>query len=127
MLNHSNRNPKVESISESFQKSKDIIEPKEHILAVVIMRYLFDEFLNRPLSSLLKEEEEDLLTNIYNNMETMEPPKGNLPIPDVLILILTTHLFLYLPTMRTCSRAIPKVHHSTLGASSRRLDASFEL
>ena len=59
-------------------KAQDLTDVKEHVLAAILMRYLFDEILNRPLSILLKEEEEGLLNGIYENMATMEPPKGKL-------------------------------------------------
>lgn len=74
-----NGNSGVDSILMRFQgKTQDVIDVKEHVLAAILMRYLFDEILNRPLSILLKEEEEGFLNSIYENMATMEPPKGNL-------------------------------------------------
>lgn len=81
MLNRSmDRNPGVESILKRFQlKDRDLVELKEHVLAAILMRYLFDGILNHHLSILLKEEEEALLTDIYESMKTMDPPKGNLP------------------------------------------------
>jgi hypothetical protein len=80
MLNRSiNGNSGVERILKRFQgKSQDLIDVKEHVLAAILMRYLFDGILNRPLSILLMEEEEGLLNGIYENMATMDPPKGNL-------------------------------------------------
>ncbi|KAG4432938.1 hypothetical protein IFR05_011584 [Cadophora sp. M221] len=80
MLNRSIEGaPGVESILKRFQlKAQDLIELKEHILAAIVMRYLFDAILNRPFSNLLNEEEEGLLTAIYESMTTMDPPKGNL-------------------------------------------------
>jgi hypothetical protein len=81
MLNRSmDGNPGVETILKRFQlKSQDLMELKEHVLAAVLMRYVFDRILNRPLSILLKEEEEALLIDIYESMMTMDPPKGNIP------------------------------------------------
>lgn len=81
MLNRSmDGNPGVETILKRFQlKAWDLIELKEHVLAAIVMRYLCNGILNRPLSILLKEEEEGLLTDIYESMTTMDPPKGNPP------------------------------------------------
>jgi thiamine phosphate synthase YjbQ (UPF0047 family) len=81
MLNRSmDGNPGVETILKKFQlKAQDLIDLKEHILAAIVMRNVFDGILNRPLSILLKEDEEGLLTSIYESMATMNPPKGNLP------------------------------------------------
>lgn len=74
-----NGNSGVGSILKRFQgEVQDLTDVKEHVLAAVLMRYLFDEILNRPLSILLKEEEEVLLNGIYENMATMEPPKGKM-------------------------------------------------
>ena len=80
MLNHSiHGNSGMGSILKRFQwKAQDLTDVKEHVLAAILMRYLFDEILNRPLSILLKEEEEGLLNGIYENMATMEPPKGKI-------------------------------------------------
>lgn len=80
MLDRSiNGNSGVETILKRFQrKAQDIINVKEHVLAAILMRYLFDGILSRPLSILLMEEEEGLLNGIYENMATMNPPKGNL-------------------------------------------------
>jgi hypothetical protein len=76
-------NPGVETILKRFQlKAQDLIELKEHVLAAIVMRHLFDGILNRLLSTLLREEEEGLLTDIYESMATMDPPKGNLPHPS---------------------------------------------
>jgi hypothetical protein len=81
MLNRSlNRNSGVKSILKRFQgKARDLVDVKEHVLAAILMRYLFDEILNRPLSILLTEEEEGLFNSIYENMATTDPPKGKLP------------------------------------------------
>ncbi|KFY86900.1 hypothetical protein V500_07320 [Pseudogymnoascus sp. VKM F-4518 (FW-2643)] len=80
MLNCSiNGNSGMGSILKRFQwKAQDLTDVKEHVLAAILMRYLFDEILNRPLSILLKEEEEGLLNGIYENMATMEHPKGKI-------------------------------------------------
>jgi hypothetical protein len=80
MLNRSiDGGPGVESILKRFQlKVQELIELKEHILAAIVMRYLFDAILNRPFSNLLKEAEEGFLTAIYESMATMDPRKGNL-------------------------------------------------
>jgi hypothetical protein len=68
----------IERILRRFQwKAQYIIELKEHVLAAIIMRYLVDAVLNRPLSILLDERQEGLLTSIYDSMATMDPPKGN--------------------------------------------------
>ena len=84
MLNGSiDGSPGVEIILKRFQlKAQDLIELKEHILAAIVMRYLFDAILNHPLSILLKEEEEGLLSAIYESIAIMDPPKGNLPHPS---------------------------------------------
>lgn len=75
--------PGVETILKRFQlKAQDLIELKEHILAAIVMRCLFDGILNYSLSILLKEEEEGLLAAIYESMATMHPAKGNLPHPS---------------------------------------------
>lgn len=81
MLNRSmDGNPGVKTILKRFQlRTRELVDLKEHVLAAVVMRYLFDGILNRPLSILLKEEEEGLLKDIYQSMATMDPPKGNLP------------------------------------------------
>jgi len=74
--------PGVETILKRFQqKAHDLMKLKEHILAAIIMRYLFDAILTRPLSILLKEGEEGFLNTICESMATMDPPKGNLPHP----------------------------------------------
>ena len=84
MLNRSmDVNPGVETILKRFQlKVRHLIELKEHVLAAIVMRYLFDGILNRPLSILLKEGEEGLLKDICESMATMDPPKGSLPNPS---------------------------------------------
>lgn len=81
MLNRSmDRSPGVITILNKFQlKAQELVDLKEYVLAAVVMRYLFDEILNRPFSILLKDEEEGLLNAIYEKMATMNPPKGNLP------------------------------------------------
>lgn len=80
MLNRSmNGNYGVETILKRFQeKVRGLIDVKEHVLAAILMRYLFDGILSRPLSILLTQEEEGLLYGIYENMATMDHPKGNL-------------------------------------------------
>lgn len=81
MLNHSmDGNPGVETILKRFQqKSQDLIELKEHVLAAIVMRYLFDGILNHPFSILLKKDEEVLLTDIYKSMTAVDPQNGNFP------------------------------------------------
>ncbi len=82
MKNHSERNSGVESILKRFQlKAGHLIELKEHILAAIVMHYVFDKILNRPLSILLNEGEEELLTSICESMAAMDPPKGSGPQP----------------------------------------------
>ncbi|KIM95285.1 hypothetical protein OIDMADRAFT_148926 [Oidiodendron maius Zn] len=121
MLNRSiDGGPGVESILKRFQlKAQELIELKEHILAAIVMRYLFDEILNRPFSNLLKEGEEDLLTAIYESMATMEPPKGNLLHSYVLVITLTIYWLPDLPTIRTWKSDTATAIDSHPGFASR--------
>lgn len=76
----------IKTILMSFQqRAQYILEVKEHVLAAIIMRYLVDGILNRPLSILLDECQEGFLRSIYDNMATMDPPKGNFTLFRVLV------------------------------------------
>lgn len=81
MLNNSvggnSRYEGIESILKRFHlRVQDLIEIKEHVLAAIVIRYLCDVILGRLLSFLLREEEEALLSAIYESMATMDSSKG---------------------------------------------------
>ena len=73
-----NANPEpFEIILARFQtKSQYDFMLKEHILAAVVMRYLFDRVLNQHWPLTLREEDQKLLDAVYNRMTKMDPPKG---------------------------------------------------
>lgn len=81
MLNcGTNKNPGVEVILKRFQQSAlDIAEFKNKILEAIVMRHLFDGILSHSWPILLSRGEQDLLTRLYEILETGDFPKGNFP------------------------------------------------
>jgi hypothetical protein len=72
-----------EAIISQFQsESSRWIEAKEHVIAAVVMRYLFDRVLNQSFSVLLDDQEQHFLATIQSSMENMEVQKGELQAPE---------------------------------------------
>ena len=77
-LNRCRGTPGMETIVESFQlRPNDLTDLKEHVLAAILMRYLFDKILSHPWPIVLGREIESFLKDIYKSMERVDSPKGN--------------------------------------------------